>query len=59
MIAAALTFLVFLGLSLWLLHKLPRDTHHVPDDVMARIDAVLPRSQEEERWLKNHDDLVQ
>lgn len=59
MIAAALTFLVFLGFSLWLLHKLPRDTHHVPDDVMARIDATLPRSQETERWLATRDELRQ
>ena len=32
---------------------------HVPDDVMERIDAVLPRSQEEERWLTAREDMRQ
>jgi hypothetical protein len=28
-------------------------------EVQARIDATLPRSQEQERWLANREDLRQ
>ncbi len=28
-------------------------------DVMERIDATLPRSQEQERWITNRKDLIQ
>jgi hypothetical protein len=57
---ATLAAVAVLAAVLWLLVKLrPHDTHDVPPDVMERIDDVLPRSQETDRWKANREDLMQ
>jgi len=52
-------FLVAGALGFRSLRRMEDHLPHVPDDVQARIDAVLPRSQEEERWLETREDLKQ
>jgi len=57
LVVAAVAALVAWGLTRLLGKAAEERRPSIRPDVMARIDATLPRSQEQERWLKNREEM--